>query len=87
MQDHELYERAVAGEVIGDGSAQIAVLVARNTMLLVELARVEGHRRMYTQAYRDAPSGEGPLAETWKDKPDRLVYDLCREIERLRSAN
>ncbi len=33
--------------------------------------------------YRDAPSGYGPLANTWKDKPHRLVYDLCRWVERL----
>lgn len=26
--------------------------------------------------YWKAPSGEGPLAEAWKDKPHRLVYDL-----------
>lgn len=26
--------------------------------------------------YRNAPSGIGPLAATWKDKPHRLLYDL-----------
>ena len=36
-----------------------------------------------TRDYRLAPSGEGPHADTWKDKPHRLVYDLCAEIERL----
>jgi hypothetical protein len=36
----------------------------------------------YTIAdYRNAPSGIGPLASTWKDKPHRLVYDLCRLLE------
>jgi hypothetical protein len=40
----------------------------------------------YTTAdYRNAPSGIGPLAATWKDKPHRLVYDLCREVERLQA--
>jgi hypothetical protein len=34
-------------------------------------------------SYRNAPSGVGPLAATWKDKPHRLIYDLCREVERL----
>lgn len=34
--------------------------------------------------YRNAPGGAGPLAAQWKDKPHRLVYDLCREISRLR---
>lgn len=38
---------------------------------------------MNTQDYRIAPGGEGPQAATWKDKPHRLVYDLCGEVERL----
>lgn len=37
-----------------------------------------------TQDYRLAPSGEGPLAHEWKDKPHRLIYDLCGEVERLK---
>lgn len=37
-----------------------------------------------TKDYRDAPSGFGPLAAEWKDKPHRLVYDLCSEAERQR---
>jgi hypothetical protein len=37
--------------------------------------------------YRNAPGGTGPLAATWADKPHRLVYDLCSEIERLRIAH
>lgn len=32
---------------------------------------------------RNAISGHGPFAYTWEDKPHRLVYDLCREIERI----
>ncbi len=36
-----------------------------------------------TREYRLAPSGEGPQAFNWNDKPHRLVYDLCAEIERL----
>ena len=26
--------------------------------------------------------GEGPRAYDWSDKPHRIVYDLCREIEK-----
>lgn len=33
------------------------------------------------EAYRLAPSGEGPLADEWHDKPHRLVYDLCNALE------
>ncbi len=36
--------------------------------------------------YRRALGGEGPLAAQWKDKPHRLVYDLCTEISLLRGA-
>lgn len=28
-----------------------------------------------------AISGEGPRAYDWQDKPHRIVYDLCREVE------
>jgi hypothetical protein len=34
--------------------------------------------------YHNAPSGIGPQAAEWKDKPHRLIYDLCGEIRRLR---
>lgn len=34
--------------------------------------------------YRNAPSGLGPLAAEWKDKPHRLVYALAAEVTRLR---
>ena len=34
-----------------------------------------------TDDYRNAPSGIGPLAAEWRDKPHRLVYDLCRALE------
>lgn len=33
--------------------------------------------------YRKAINGEGCLADTWTDKPHRLVYDLCNEAYRL----
>lgn len=36
-----------------------------------------------TMSYRLAPSDGGQLAYEWKDKPHRLVYDLCDEVERL----
>ena len=38
-----------------------------------------------TMPYRLAPSGYGDQALEWMDKPTRLVYDLCDEIERLQS--
>lgn len=41
-----------------------------------------------TNAYREAPGCvDTPLSRTWRDKPHRLVYDLCAEIERLRAVN
>ena len=39
-----------------------------------------------TNDYRDAISGTSDnetLNYDWTDKPHRLVYDLCREVERL----
>lgn len=33
-------------------------------------------------AYRNAPSGIGPLAADWKDKPHRLIYDLIGWLNR-----
>lgn len=36
-----------------------------------------------TAHYRNAPSGIGPLADTWRDKPHRLVYDLCAVVDAL----
>lgn len=40
---------------------------------------------MNTQDYRLAPSHQGPLANQWVDKPHRLIYDLCSEVERLQT--
>ncbi|MFM7009060.1 MAG: hypothetical protein ACKO0Z_06955 [Betaproteobacteria bacterium] len=36
-----------------------------------------------TKHYRDALSGEGSLGYDWSDKPHRLVFDLCGEIEAM----
>ena len=36
-----------------------------------------------TQDYRNAMHGEGPRSYDWEDKPHRLVYDLCSEVEAL----
>ena len=40
---------------------------------------------MVEQQYhlRRAVSGGGDFADEWNDKPHRLIYDACREIERL----
>jgi hypothetical protein len=42
-----------------------------------------------TDDYRNACSGEGEfgsLGYDWADKPHRLVYDLCGEVDRLRAS-
>ncbi len=42
-----------------------------------------GDRLDYTlDDYWNAPSGVGPLAATWADKPHRLLYDLIAEMDR-----
>lgn len=39
---------------------------------------------MYTTTdYSNAPSGVGPLADVWRDKPHHLVYDLCAWVTNL----
>lgn len=53
---------------------------------LEKLKRFAGIPHMPTQityALRKAVSGEGPRAYDWSDKPHRLLYDACREIERI----
>ena len=40
-----------------------------------------------TYHLRRAISGGGDYADDWADKPHRLVYDACREIERLTTTN
>ena len=36
-----------------------------------------------TYHLRRAVSGECDYADEWDNKPHRLIYDACREIERL----
>ena len=42
------------------------------------------NNKLSTEEYRQALENEGRLAGEWKDKPYRLVYDLCNEIDSLR---
>lgn len=41
----------------------------------------------FTFEMRLAMSGAGPRAYDWSDKPHRLIYDLCDEIERVRALS
>jgi hypothetical protein len=53
-----------------------------------EFLRREQSRPLMTpddlEDYVQGPSGIGPHAHTWKDKPHRLVYDLVNEIKRMK---
>lgn len=40
-----------------------------------------------TYHLRSAISDRGDYQYQWKDKPHRLIYDACREIERLTAIN
>ena len=51
---------------------------------LLALLQPSSAPEVETEDYRNAPSGVGPHASTWEDKPHRLVYDLCNEVQRLR---
>lgn len=52
---------------------------------VIELVVGEKPNELHVDDYRNAPGGEGPLAGEWDDKPHRLIYDLCREVNRLRA--
>jgi len=49
------------------------------------LKRCQELRRVNTADYRAAPSGEGPHADTWNDKPHRLLYDVCHDLDVLQA--
>jgi len=87
-------------DVIGSGnpsaSAERAQTTSRSEALNTNSTSVDQPRPQETELenYRNAPSGIGPLADTWADKPHRLVYDLvalsasqAQEIERLAKEN
>ena len=56
---------------------------------LEQLKRLTGIPHLPTQLTyecRMAIAGEGPRAYEWTDKPHRVVYDLCQEIEAAADA-
>jgi len=75
-----------------DGQAAIGPRYKSRAELLADLDRFArefgaidaGPRLSYPlDDYRNAPSGVGPLAAEWKDKPHRLLYDLCTVLEQV----
>lgn len=60
--------------------------VVRATDMLTPLEQMPGYTnplifgQYSVRDYHIAPSGEGPKAFEWQDKPHRLVYDLCRAL-------
>lgn len=58
----------------------------RQIIAKAENAEVVEDDRLNTSEYREAPSGRGPHASEWLDKPHRLVYDLCKEVDKLREV-
>ena len=74
-------------------SAAVGPIYKSHAELLADLDRFArefgatdvGPRLCYPlEDYRNAPSGIGPLAAEWKDKPHRLLYDLCTVLEQAR---
>lgn len=47
---------------------------------------IEMLKTLNTNDYRYAPQGMGPLAAEWKDKPHRLLYDLCAAVDLLQTT-
>jgi hypothetical protein len=62
------------------GSETVSIEQLRN---LQQRAGIPNIPTQLTYQARLAVSHEGPRAYDWEDKPHRLVFDLCREIERL----
>lgn len=48
---------------------------------------IPAHAHPDLWAYHLAPSGEGPYAPAWKDKPHRIVYDLTHIAAEARAEN
>ncbi len=71
--------------------AEIKRLAEHNRDLCTEVLRLQAEMSapvgMFgtTDDYKNAPSGIGPKSDEWKDKPHRLVYDVCSEIEKLQA--
>lgn len=70
--------------------ASVGPLYKSHAELLADLDRFArefgaaniGPRLCYPlEDYRNAPSGIGPMAALWADKPHRLLYDVCTALE------
>lgn len=80
-------ERHLVAYVVGDPDDIVAhyhYSVILETINPVVIPDCEDLPPLEVNNYMLAPGGGGPQASTWKDKPHRLVYDLCAEIKRLR---
>lgn len=80
MPEYEFVMSPEEAEAFGHGERNRAKVPVRSLPPRPTMAET-GYT---TKDYRDAMSGEGPLAYQWKDKPHRLIYDLCYEVEHLR---
>jgi hypothetical protein len=71
------------GKAIGPQYKSRAELLADSDRFAREFGATDtGPKLPYPlEDYRNAPSGIGPLAAQWKDKPHRLLYDLCTTLE------
>jgi hypothetical protein len=74
----EAERKTVARSSAGSGDASLADLE-----LMQKQSGIPHLPTQFTYVMRQAMSGEGPRAYDWSDKPHRLVYDLCNEIERM----
>lgn len=75
----------VRDEAVYRGTELYAAVNAYNTASVKPTARMRGGAT--TDDYRNATKGEGgfgSLGYEWDDKPHRLIFDLCGEIDALR---
>ncbi len=82
-------------EHLADARVCPDILFADRQILAAEIERLQAivdfdkqrrQRQVEVSEYRKAPSGEGEYAMEWKDKPHRLFWEVCDEVERLRET-
>ena len=80
---NDLYDEAVRVAGVAPTSPETETATLEQLQDLQRSAGIPNLPTQQTYEARMAVSREGPRAYEWEDKPYRIVYDLCREIERL----
>lgn len=67
--------QAAASAIYGDGGhEEVGLCIEENSSELL---------RRKAEEFRQAPSGFGPYARNWADKPHRVLYDAAKLLEEI----